>query len=561
MVVSKAPTDIPGLDDITGGGLPRGRTTLLEGGPGCGKTVFALQTLVNGARHHREPGIFVAFEENSRRIIANAATFGWDLPALQREGLFFLDAQPSPELIQSGSFDLGGLLAALDAKVEAMGARRIAFDALDIVLTLLADPVTVRREVYHLHEWLLKRELTAMITHKAGFANSTEQLFDFMQFMVDCSLVLVHEVVEGVSQRHLRVIKYRGSSFEENAAPFVIGGSGIEVAYARGQDHSRAPVTSERVSSGVERLDNMLGGGYFRGAGILITGAPGTAKTTLCGAFAQAACRRGEATLLISFDSRGDELIRNLASVGIDLRESTDAGLLRLVAARAISASAEIHLMRIKNLAREHGARCVVIDPVSALAKSGNIDVAHSVLERLVDWAKHENITLLCTSLLNHVTPQMEGTPLQISTIADTWIHLNYQIHAGERNRGLTIIKSRGTGHSNQVRELILTDSGVTLTDVYTAGGEVLMGTLRFEKERAQQLARQNIDTENRRRRQQLAAETVQLEARLQALQSELELKRLEQAESIKYERAITHDRETTDETLREHRSADTDTR
>lgn len=217
--------------------------------------------------------------------------------------------------------------------------------------------------------------------------------------------------------------------------------------------------------------------------------------------------------------------------------------------------------MRIKNLAREHGARCVVIDPVSALAKSGNIDVAHSVVERLVDWAKHENITLLCTSLLDQVNPQMEGTPLQISTMADTWIHLDYQIHAGERNRGLTIIKSRGTGHSNQVRELILRDSGVTLTDVYTAGGEVLMGTLRYEKERARQLARQNADIENRRRRQQLAAETAQLEARLQALQSELDLKRLEQAESIEYEHATTRDRAATDETLREHRGADADTR
>ncbi len=560
MVASKAPTDILGLDDITGGGLPRGRTTLLEGGPGCGKTVFALQTLVNGARHHREPGIFVAFEESSRRIIANAATFGWDLPALQQEGLFFLDAQPNPALIQSGDFDLGGLLAALDAKVEAMGARRIAFDALDVVLTLLADANAVRREVYRLHEWLLDRELTALITHKATYADDAGPPFDFMTFMVDCAITLTHEVAYGISQRSLRVIKYRGSGFEENAAPFVIGDTGLEVAYARGHDHARHPVTDERVSSGLERLDNMLDGGYHRGAGILITGAPGTAKTTLCGTFAQAACRRGEATLLISFDSRGDEMIRNLASVGIALREFVDAGLLRLTAARAISGSAEIHLMHIKNLAREHGARCVVIDPISALSKSGNADISHSVAERLVGWAKSENITLLCTSLLDQTTPLHEGTPLQISTIADTWIHLNYLIHAGERNRGLSIVKSRGTGHSNQVRELILSDSGVTLADVYTAGGEVLMGTLRFEKERAERLARQTADADNRRRRQQLAAETAQLEARLQALQSELELKRLEQTEFADRERETSRDRSAADAAVRDYRGADSNT-
>lgn len=557
MILPKAPTRITGLDEITGGGLPQGRTTLLDGGPGCGKTVLALQTLVNGARHYREPGIFVAFEENSRRIIANAATFGWDLPALQQEGLFFLDAQPSPAMIQSGDFDLGGLLAALDAKVKEMGAHRIAFDALDVVLTLLDDAAAARREVHRLHDWLLERELTALITHKAD----SESALGFMQFMVDCAIALTHDMVQGVSQRSLRVIKCRGSGFEENAAPLVIGSEGMDIAYAAGHDRAQAPVTSERVSSGVERLDTLLGGGYYRGASILITGAPGTAKTTLCGTFAQAACRRGEATLLVSFDSRGDELIRNLASVGIDLRGFVDAGLLRLSAARAISGSAEIHLMRVKHLAREHGARCVVIDPVSALSKSGNADVAHSVVERLIDWAKNKGITLLCTSLLDQISPQLESTPLQISTIADTWIHLNYQVHAGERNRSLSIVKSRGTGHSNQVRELILNNHGVTLTDVYTAGGEVLMGTLRYEQERAQRLARQSADADNRRRRQQLAAETAQLEARLQALRQELELKRLEQAESADREQEVERDRTAAETTVRDYRGADKDTR
>jgi circadian clock protein KaiC len=530
---AKASTGITGLDEMTGGGLPRGRTTLLVGGPGSGKTILALQFLVHGVQNHNELGIFVAFEETSKRIASNAESFGWKLDELRRKKLFFLDAQPMPDLIQSGAFDLSGMIAALEAQVSKMKAKRIVFDALDVVLALLPDAATKRREIYRLHEWLLARELTGLITAKTGGDESgaISQPNSFMQFMVDCAVILNHTVVLGVSQRNLRVQKFRGSSFDENESPFLIGATGLEVAVARTLGRVDATVSQERVSSGVKRLDTMLGGGYYRGASVLITGFPGTAKTTLSGAFAEAACGRGERTLFVSFDSDGSEVIRNLSSVGMRLDRYVKNGYLQMVSARTITGSAETYLVRIKKLAEEHKARCVVIDPVSTLSKSGNELTAHSVAERLIDWSKAGGVTLVCTSLLDEMSSQdTGGSPLQISTLADTWIHLNYLVQAGERNRGMSIIKSRGTAHSNQVRELILSDSGVTLADTYTAGGDVLMGTLRWEKESAERVAMEVSDVASKLKCVSLDAQEAELEVRVKSLQTELVAKQVEKA-------------------------------
>ncbi len=531
---AKAPTGIAGFDEITGGGLPRGRTTLLVGGPGSGKTVLALQFLAHGARECKEPGIFVAFEESSKRIVANAESFGWKLRELRRKKLFFMDAQPLPDLVQSGDFDLGGMLAALELKAREIGARRIVFDALDVVLALLPDLAAERREIYRLHAWLLARELTGIVTLKSGAdeTNSiSQQPFGFMQFMVDCAVILNHSVVLGVSQRSLRVQKYRGSSFDENESSFLIGSCGFEVAVANTLSRADFKVSNERISSGIERLDTMLGGGYYRGASVLITGFSGTAKTTLSGAFAEAACRRGERTLFVCFDTNRTEVMRNLLSVGIRLERYVRNGCLRLASARTIAGSAETYLVRIKALAQEHGARCVVIDPVSAWSKSGSDLTAYSVADRLIDWSKGEGTTLICTSLLDEMSGQAEGgSPLQISTVVDTWIHLNYLVQAGERNRGLSIVKSRGTAHSNQVRELILSDAGVTLADTYTAGGEVLMGTLRWEKERAERAMHEAAEVAAKLKSVKLNAEQAELEVRLKSLQTELAAKQVEKA-------------------------------
>jgi circadian clock protein KaiC len=530
--LKKALSGIAGFDEITGGGLPRGRTTLLLGGPGSGKTVFALQYLVNGARIFGEPGIFVAFEETSKRIMANAESFDWKLGQLQRRKLLFVDAQPKFDLVQTGDFDLCGMLAGLGLQATQIKARRIAFDALDIVLSLLPDPAARRREIYRLHKWLVDRGLTCIFTLKgsADEPNSiTDQPYGFMQFMVDCSVILSHSVVAGVSQRNMRVQKYRGSSFDENESPFVIGDSGFDVAIVRTLGRAEVKVTNERVTSGIKRLDTMLGGGYYRAACVLITGFPGTAKTTLSGAFAEAACRRGERTLFVSFDSDGTEVIRNLASVGIRLERYLKSGLLRMVSARTIVGSAEMSLVRIKAIATAHRARCLVIDPVSALSNSGTDLGAHGVGQRLIDWSKADRITLVCTSLLNEISGHSEtDTPLHISTLADTWIHLSYVVQAGERNRGMSIIKSRGTAHSNQVRELILSNAGVTLADIFTAGGEVLMGTMRWEKESAERVADEVAEVARKLKRVALDAQQAELEVRLKAVQTELIAKQLE---------------------------------
>jgi circadian clock protein KaiC len=444
-----------------------------------------------------------------------------------------------------------------------LGARRIVFDALDIVLALLPDPALKRREVYRLHEWLLAHALTGIITAKAD-ADETNPLgtqpFGFMQFMVDCAVMLNHAVVLGVSQRSLRVQKYRGSSFDENESPFLIGKNGFEIAVARPLGRGVLNVSKERVSSGVERLDTMLGGGYYRGASVLITGFPGTAKTTLSCAFAEAACRRNERTLFVSFDADSNEVVRDLASVGIRLDTHLESGYLRMISARTVTGSAESYLVRIKMLAKEHDARCVVIDPVSTWTKSGDGLSAHGVSERLIDWSKAEGVTLLCTSLVDESTHRgQEGrTSLQISTLADTWIHLDYLVQAGERNRGLSIIKSRGTAHSNQVRELILSNDGVTLADIYTAGGEVLMGTLRWEKEGAERAANEAARSAASFKRVRLDAEAAELEVRIKSLQTELSAKQAENA--LLAHTALSHERELTrdDGRMRELRGADT---
>jgi circadian clock protein KaiC len=524
----KAQTGIVGFDENTRGGLARGRVTLVVGGAGSGKTLFALQTLVNGARHYKEPGIFVAFEESSHRIKANSSKFGWNLDALQRKNLFFLDAQPTAEWIQSGSFDLDGMLAALGAKVKEMGAKRIAFDAIDVLLSLLDDPRAVQREVCKLNEWLLTRGLTAIITQKSDHGRKFETQFSFMEFMMDCVVRMNHTVEQGVSQRNVCIEKYRGSAFEENETPLVISGEGLEIAGSYQGSESRITVSNERISSGVLRLDTMLGGGYFRNSSVLISGFPGTAKTTLSGAFLEAACLRGERSLMVSFDSDANEVVRNLSSINIRLQRFLKNGLLRTKSAHMTNGSAEIHFMRIKKMVREHRARCVTIDPVSALAKSGDESTIQNVTERLIEWSKLEGITLLCTSLLDGSLSRLEGTPIQISTLADTWINLSYLVQAGERNRGLSIIKSRGTAHSNQTRELVLSAKGVTLEDAYLAGGEVLMGALRWERERAEQKTHAQAEIALLNHRVLMENEEADLVAQIKSLQRVLQGKKTE---------------------------------
>lgn len=542
--VEKVSTGVEGIDEITRGGLPRGRTTLVLGTPGAGKTILALQTLVNGARRHGEAGIFVAFEESSRRIVANAATFGWDLPGLQENDLFFLDAYLSPQVVQSGSFDLAGILAALQAKATEMGARRIVFDGIDVLLTLLDDPVAERREVYRLHEWLMENDLTGIVTAKSGFEHplSTGR-FDFMQFMADCVILLHHRVEDRVSLRGARVLKYRGSGFSANEFPLVIGREGVEVA-TFGPDELDFAVSNERVPTGIERLDAMLGGGYYRGSSVLVTGSPGTAKTTLGAAFAHATCRQGERALYVSFDEPAGQIVRNLASVGIDLEPHVRAGSLRMYSVRTEVRSAEEHLVVLQRLMREHEPHALVVDPVSALTKSGGRIPAVDSSVRLLDFARARGITSLCTSLVGGRGTVEESTDVQISTIADTWLHLAYVAQGGERNRALSIVKSRGMSHSSQIRELVLADEGLTLADVYVEGGEVLMGTARYEREARERADEERLRREAEERRRELVARRQDLEARIAELRREAdrqdaEMERLEGEQKARRSRRV----------------------
>ena len=529
----KTPTGIEGFDSITGGGLPRNRTTLLLGGPGSGKTVFALQTLVNGARQFGEPGIFVAFEENSRQILINAASFGWKLPELEKKQLLFIDAKMRPDVIKAGEFDLSGMLAGIKAEADARGARRIVFDSIDVLLTLLDDRFAERREIYRLDDWISESGLTGIITAKSqGDDPFVAEGYGFMQFMMDCVVALKLRLVDQIALRYVQVMKYRGSGFAENEVPCVIGASGMEVADISAT--TVAPEASpERVSSGVERLDAMLGGGYFRGSSVLITGSAGTGKSILAGAFAEAACLRKEHTLYVSFDENPSEVVRDLSSVGIRLGPHVKSGVLRMHSARAEASSAEVHLMKIKRIVREHQTRCTVVDPLSAIVKAGGALTAGRVAERLFCRAKSEGITLVSTSLMQGAHPLTEDTPVQISTIADTWIHLTKISQAGERNRALSIVKSRGMKHSNQVRELILSDQGIALANVYTAGGDVLMGTARWQKEAAELAEHERILAEVEHKRREVALARAEFGVRIEALEQELKQKQAEAERSI----------------------------
>ncbi|MEX2131750.1 MAG: circadian clock protein KaiC [Pseudohongiellaceae bacterium] len=523
--IKKMPTGIEGFDEISLGGLPCGRTTLVMGGPGCGKTVFALQLLVNGAMQSREAGIFVAFEEGTRQVVANAAAFGWNLPLLEKKKLFFLDAQLSPTDVKAGEFDLIGMLSLLENRAKAMGATRIVFDGIDVLLSLLDDPVAERREMYRIRDWLLQSGLTGIITQKAGSASLADQRYSFMQFMVDCVVVLQHQVVDGSDFRNLRIVKYRGSNFDGDEFPITITAQGLKLAALPPRELTYL-VTEERISSGIDRLDHMLRGGYYRGSHVLVSGMPGTAKSTLAGLFAAAACARGERVLFISFDESAAQIVRNFRSIDVQFAPYVKSGLLNMYSLRTRGPKIDDQIADLRAKVLDFRPQCLVIDPFSALAKV-TPSVANDSGQQFLDFLKGAGITVLNTSLLMGLDNQ-EATATGVSTMADTWIHLSYVVLDGERNRALTIVKSRGTGHSNQVRELILNDKGVTLADVFIAQGKVLMGTARWEWEQQQLAARALAHNTADYKKLQLELAQAEGAVRIQAIKTEMEIRTAE---------------------------------
>jgi circadian clock protein KaiC len=491
-------TGIGGFDEITDGGLPRGGLTVVFGGAGTGKTVFGMQLVARGSLNGRGPGLVVAFEESPEKIVENTAAFVWGGAALTAKGVHVLDARLAQSIEQGGEFDLVALLAIVGAKAAEVGAQCVVFDGLDVLLGYLGNEALVRREMFRLRDWVHASGLTVIVTAKsAGDEKSATNDYDFLQYIADCVVLLHHRISQGMALRFVRVAKYRGVAHSANEFPFITSRAGIEVASTTRLEVTH-PASHERVSTGVERLDWMMSGGYYRGSSVLITGAPGTAKTSLSSAFAAAACKRGERTVYVSFDESPDQLVRNVASIGLRLDEHIASGVLCMHALRARAEGPEAHVARIRQLLVDHGAHNLVVDPLSALQhRDCDADAEAAALD-LIDGVKNAGITIVSTSLLGNVLPLNEQTPLNISTIADTWMHVSYVSQGGERNRALTIVKSRGTRHSNQVRELILSDSGVTLADVYAAGGEVLMGTLRWEKENEARRARISLAESHR---------------------------------------------------------------
>jgi circadian clock protein KaiC len=523
---TRVPSGIPGFDEITNGGFPRGRVIVVVGGAGSGKTTFALQALAAPGRSRTGPGVFVAFEESPEQVVANAAGFAWGSWRAGRKGVAFLDAKLGDSVVKGGDFDVLGLLAAVGAKCERTGATRVVFDGLDVLLDQLGDPSLVRREIFRLREWVHARGVTAIVTAKADATGGVDRSYAFLEFMSDCLVHLRHRMVAETALRTLRVAKLRGAPHSANEFPFTISASGIEIASTPPGEVSYS-ASRQRVSTGVARLDVMLRGGYHRGSSVLLTGAPGTAKTSLAAAFAEAACRRGERTLYVSFDEGQAQIERNVASIGIDLRAHVASGVLAIHSLRARSASAETHVAELRRLVAAHAPRAMVIDPISALLHAGERDLVEHAATHALDTARSRGITLVSTSLLGSAAA-FEETPIGISTVADTWIHLTYLNQGGERNRAITVVKSRGTRHSNQVRELVLSDDGITLSDVYSAGGTVLMGTLRWEKENAELSARaqERLEREQRERHAVLAIE--EAKARLQMLGAELSVREAE---------------------------------
>lgn len=553
----RMPSGIDGFDDIADGGLPRSGITVVLGGAGAGKTIFGMQVLAKGFATYGERGLLVAFEESGERLVENTASFGWGAGVRADSGIEVIDAAVPQSVEQGGEFDLVGFLAVIGAKAKAHDAKRIVFDGLDVLLSYLHNPLLIRREVFRLRHWLHASGMSAILTAKADAAEARATSdYDFMQFMADCVVTLHHRVSQGTALRFLRVAKYRGAMHSANEFPFTITNGGIEVAASTISDVAYTAST-DRVSTGVDRLDAMLAGGYYRGSSVLITGAPGTAKTSLSAAFAYAAVSRGERTLYLSFDESPDQIVRNVASIGFDLRSHVQTGALVLHSLRGRAENPEAHVARMRALLRDIAPQNFVVDPLSALEQRGCEANAEAAALHVLDYAKSAGITIVSTSLLGNSLPLTEQTPLNISTIADTWIHVSYVNQGGERNRALTIVKSRGTGHSNQVRELVLTNAGITLADVYTAGGQVLMGTLRWEKENEERRARHAAETNAQLQEQKAALALAETSAHLESLVraraiQEAELAQIRAAAAAESDARVVHSQE-----MRHRRRAD----
>jgi circadian clock protein KaiC len=533
--LAKARTGITGLDEVTFGGLPAGRPTLICGGPGCGKTLLATTFLVNGAVMFDEPGVFMSFEESSDDLIQNVASLGYDLGALaarKKIAIDFVRLERS-EIEESGEYDLEGLFVRLDYAIKSVGAKRVVLDTLEVLFAGLGDTQILRAEIRRLFAWLKQRNVTAIITAEQGAGALTR--FGIEEYVSDCVLLLDNRVCDQITTRRLRVVKYRGSAHGTNEYPFLIDAQGVSVlpVTSAGLAHSASDVV---ISTGISGLNEMLGaGGFYAGTSILVSGTAGTGKTSLAAHFVEAVCARGGRCLYFAFEESPAQIVRNMRSIGLDLQPHVDAGLLRFEAARPSLFGLEMHLARMYREIEEFAPAAAVLDPISALR--GETGDVHSMLLRVIDLLKSRGITAFLTNLLS--VEGMDKADIGMSSLMDTWLSLVQLETNGERNRGIYVLKSRGMNHSNQIREYQLTSQGVKLVDAYLGSGGVLTGSARIAQEMVDAASAVRRAQDNERKNRDIQRKRAALERQIAELRAELESEEEEARKSLQHDEEL----------------------
>lgn len=550
-LLQKCPTGIKGLDEITGGGLPQGRPTLVCGGTGCGKTLLAMEFLVRGATEQGEPGVYMSFEEKSEELTKNFASLGFDLNDLIARKKLSLDYVHivRHEIEETGEYDLEGLFVRLGYAIDSIGAKRVVLDTIETLFSGFTNEVILRAELKRMFTFLKDKGVTAVITGEQGEGSLTR--YGLEEYVADCVISLSHKVDQQIATRRLRIVKYRGSAHGTNEYPFLIDEQGFAVMpiSSLGLDHA---ASSERVSTGIPRLDTMLGGkGYYRGSSILVTGTAGTGKSSMAAHFVDAACRRGERCLYFAFEESRNQIIRNMRSIGLDLGQWVIKGLLEFRNYRPTLYGLEMHLVTMHKAIESFTPDIVVVDPISNLVAAASDLEVRSMLSRLIDFLKMKQITAFCADLTT--VGSLERTDVGISSLMDTWLLLQVIEGNGERNRGLYILKSRGMEHSNQIREFRLTDNGAILEDVYVGPGGVLTGAGRVaqeSRERAEALQRYH---EVERKQREIERKKAVIEEQIAVLRTGFE------AEKDDLEWAIARERLLAEETRAMARSRKSD--
>ncbi len=525
----KTPTGITGLDEITDGGLPKGRPTLICGEAGCGKTLMSLEFLVRGAVEFNEPGVFMAFEEKASELTMNVASLGFDLDKLQEQKKIKLDYVhiDRSEIEETGEYNLEGLFIRLDYAIKMVKAKRVVLDTLENLFSGLSNQAVLRAELRRLFQWLKEKGVTAIITGEKGEGPAlTRQGLE--EYVSDCVILLDHRVINQISTRRLRVIKYRGSVHGTNEYPFLIDEEGISVLPITSLKLEKE-VSSERISSGIPSMDSMLGGrGFFKGSSILVSGTAGTGKTSIAAYFANEACKRGDKCIYFAFEESPKQIIRNMRSIDVDLQKHIDKGLLQFHASRPTLHGLEMHLVAIYKIIKKFKPQVVVLDPITNLITVGSVSEVKAMLIRLIDFLQEEQITVMFTALtLNNIVN--EQTDEGVSSLVDAWILVRDIEFNGERNRGMYIMKSRGMKHSNQVREFIITDKGLDLVEVYLGPDGVLTGSAReaqkLQEQRGELLrvfAVNSKDRELMRKRKVLESKISNLQIEFESTEEEL---------------------------------------